>query len=160
MNPQCPPGVAELHLYSALWSPHPHSSSKHIPMWPTVVHMWSLEQLDPSAVVLQVAAAGGLDDFDAASAYIGGGPSETGIDGSIRYLLILHRSLSDAEIAALSSTLAGSSAVCGAMAIGVPLLAIPGCTQLATFLKVSPAHAARVLAGSSMLPTPRPPQLP
>eukprot|EP00892_Ulva_mutabilis_P002642 jgi/Ulvmu1/12379/UM009_0025.1 len=64
-----------------------------------------------------IGAAGGFDDFDATAAYIGGGPSENGVDGSIRYLLVLQRALSDAEIAALSSTLAGTGAICSSIPI-------------------------------------------
>lgn len=94
----------------------------------------------PGALLLQVAAAGGLDDFEATSAYIGGAPSENGVDGSIRYLALLHRALSDAEMVSLSSTFSGTGAVCGSVAIGAACRDPARATHALPLLKVCMMH--------------------
>lgn len=71
---------------------------------------------------LQVTAAGKLDDFVATESYIGGGPAAdgfTGIDGSIRYLAIFLRALSDAEVADLQTTMSGTDPICSSVAQGM-----------------------------------------
>lgn len=85
---------------------------------PSVVRPTARLGLIQRSDLVQIQAGGGLEDYVTTSAYIGGGPSENGVDGSIRYLVVLQRALSAAEMSALSSTFSGTASVCDKIPVG------------------------------------------